>query len=131
MTLESLNRRIKTTSDLREIVSTMKMLSSVSVGQYDKALTSIKQYRQTIRDAFHGLFSQDSFNYTPPRPNKGPQKILSIIIGTDNGLVGKFNRDLMAYVQRYIENQYPDATHRVIAVGKRIGMLSQIQHLKF
>ena len=48
MSLESLNRRIKTTTDLGEIVSTLKMLSSVSVGQYEKALQSLSQYAQNF-----------------------------------------------------------------------------------
>ena len=130
MTLESLNRRIKTTSDLREIVSTMKMLSSVSVGQYEKALTSLTQYAQTIRDAFHGLFTQDFFHYHPQKPLKGPPRILNIIIGTDNGLVGKFNKDLITYTQKYWSNQYPESTQRVIAVGKRIGLLCQTHHIE-
>ena len=129
MSLEGLNRRIKTTSDLGEIVSTMKMLSSVSVTQYERALKALTQYAYTIQDAFHGLFTQDFFHYTPPKIPKTNTKILAIIIGSDNGLVGRFNRDLMAYVQRYIHKNYPDSTLQVMAVGKRIGLLANIQKL--
>ena len=125
MTLESLNRRIKTTSDLRDIVSTMKMLSSVSVGQYEKALNSLTQYGQTIRDAFHGLFIQEDFQYPSPPEIKGTPRILSIVIGSDNGLVGRFNRDLVQFTDRYLSEHYPDTKRRFIAVGKRIGLLSQ------
>ena len=53
--LESLQKRIKTTQDLRDIVSMMKTLSSVSILQYDEALVSLKGYRKNIRDAFHAL----------------------------------------------------------------------------
>ena len=37
MTIEALQKRIKTTEDLRSIVSTMKALSSVSILQYEQA----------------------------------------------------------------------------------------------
>ena len=62
MIQEELKRRIKTTSDLQGIVRTMKMLSSVSVGQYEKALNSLMQYGATLKQAFHGLFTQSFFN---------------------------------------------------------------------
>ncbi|MBQ3696079.1 MAG: F0F1 ATP synthase subunit gamma [Alphaproteobacteria bacterium] len=124
MSLEALNRRIKTTSDLGEIVSTMKMLSSVSVGQYEKALQSLRQYGQTIRDAFHGLFAQDSFHYDLPKSSSKASDVLGIIIGSDNGLVGRFNRDLMKFTEKYLQNQFPDSKPHIIAVGKRIGLLA-------
>ena len=53
MTQEALNKRIKTTQDLRGIVSTMKMLSSVSVGQFEKALKSLDQCTENLQSAFH------------------------------------------------------------------------------
>ena len=124
MSLETLNRRIKTTTDLGEIVSTMKMLSSVSVTQYEKALQSLSQYGQTIRDAFHGLFNQDSFQYIPPKISTQKPKILGIIIGSDNGLVGRFNKDLIAYTTAYLEDRTDQPTH-FICVGKRMAPLIQ------
>ncbi len=129
MTLESLTKRIKTTSDLGEIVSTMKMLSSVSVGQYEKALASLTLYATTIKDAFHGLFTQDFFHYTPPKTATKNPKILAIIIGSDNGLVGRFNRDLITYTHDYIQKTLGGAELRVLAVGKRIGLLAASQKI--
>lgn len=130
MTLEVLNRRIKTTSDLADIVGTMKMLSSVSVGQYEKALQSLTQYSHTIRDAFHGLFTQETFQCPVPQAFKGSPKILAIIVGSDTGLVGRFNKDLMDFTIEHIKTKYNEAELRVIAIGKKIGQLAHIQNLK-
>ncbi len=130
MSLESLNRRIKTTTDLGEIVGTMKMLSSVSVGQYEKALQSLKQYAQTIQTAFHGLFMKEDFHYEQPKTTKIAPKILAIIIGSDNGLVGRFNQDLISFTQKYIQNQFDNASMLVVAIGKRINLLSSSQKLE-
>ncbi len=129
MTLEQLNRRIKTTSDLGEIVNTMKMLSSVSVGQYEKALASLTQYAHTVQDAFHGLFTQDFFKYEPPKVPAQNPKVLSILIGTDNGLVGKFNRTLFNFSQEYLQDLSPKGEKYFITVGKRMGVLAQIDQL--
>ena len=58
MIQEEIQQRIKTITDLQSIVKTMKMLSSVSVGQYEKALNSLTQYGKTLQEAFQGLFAQ-------------------------------------------------------------------------
>ena len=125
MIQEELQRRIKTTTDLQEIVKTMKMLSSVSVSQYEKTLNSLIQYGKTLQDAFHGLFAQSFFTYMPPNIKTTNPKVLAIVIGSDNGLVGRFNKEVLNYVKNScdelnaIQNQV-----RVIAVGKRISLLA-------
>ena len=48
MDIEGLQKRIKTTKDLRSIVSTMKSLSAVSIIQYDSALKSLIEYGRAI-----------------------------------------------------------------------------------
>ena len=55
MAVEILRRRIKTTQDLRDIVSNMKMLSSVSILQYEQADKALDKYLRNLRDAFHIL----------------------------------------------------------------------------
>ena len=99
MIQEELERRIKTTADLQGIVKTMKMLSSVSVTQYEKALNTLTQYGKTLQEAFHGLFSQNFFNYVPPEIKTTAPKILAIVVGSDNGLVGRFNKEILDFVQ--------------------------------
>lgn len=125
MTLEALDKRIKTTTDLREIVSTMKILSSVSIGPYEKALESLTQYADTVKDAFLGfMLNSDSFF----RPNKkiSEERILTILIGTDNGLVGKFNRDIFNYAQKTLsEMNIPSNNIAYLCVGKRLGAITQ------
>lgn len=130
MTLEALNKRIKTTADLRDIVSTMKMLSSVSIGQYEKALSSLTEYGKTVREAFQGLFKDDEFMYTPRAMKTERPKTVAIIIGSDNGLVGRFNRDVMTFAREEIAKQSDVATTQVICVGKRIGLMAESAHMK-
>lgn len=123
MIQEELERRIKTTTDLQSIVKTMKMLSSVSVGQYEKALSSLTQYGATLRQAFHGLFTQSFFTYMPPKIETTSPKILAIVIGSDNGLVGKFNKDILEFVQSSCNGLGANQNQiRLIAVGKRIAL---------
>ncbi len=123
MTLEALNKRIKTTTDLRGIVSTMKMLSSVSVGPYEKALVSLNQYGQTIDEAFIGLIVNGGFQQNLIKLSEKPRTI-AILIGTDNGLVGRFNRDVVTKAHNYFKRKgYESGTVPYICIGKRMTML--------
>ncbi len=125
MPLEILNRRIKTTKDIGDIVHTMKMLSSASLGQYEKALKSLTHYKETIFDAFHGLFSQESFHYEQPLSSKQQARPLAILIGSNNGLVGRFNHDLFAFMEKYFQDEEEDTSPYVITMGKRITLLAE------
>ena len=118
MTQEALNKRIKTTTDLRGIVSTMKMLSSVSVGQFEKALKSLNQCHENLQSAFQGLFAQENFQYESPILPRGKNKILLVAIGTDNGLVGRFNRDITDNIKKSLPSEKNQI--KLITIGKRL-----------
>lgn len=120
MTQEALKQRIKTTKDLHGIVHTMKMLSSVNVGQYEKALVSLNKYTETIKMAFNGLFLQDFFTF-PIKTHKETEKhTLAILIGSDNGLVGRFNQELI----HFVKEDFPELKNiKIISVGKRIAAM--------
>jgi F-type H+-transporting ATPase subunit gamma len=128
MSLEALQRKIKTTSELREIVNTMKTLSSASILQYEQANISLKSYRRNLRDAFHALVQQKGL--PPIAKIRGEEKHLHIIIGSDNGMVGKFNRELMQAVSKDMQKQkIPSQQAFFLCVGKRITMLAEQQKL--
>jgi len=128
MSLEILKKRIQTTTDLKEIVTTMKTLSSASVGQYEKALLSLYQYRQTVKAGFNGLMRADSFTYRPLKIRENPN-ILAIVIGSDNGLVGRFNRDLMTFTEQTLNDLHPNNEKHILSIGKRIGLLAPLYHM--
>lgn len=126
MSLESLNKRIKTTTDLRDIVSTMKMLSSVSIGPYEKALVSLREYAKTVEDAFLGLILNGGIKKPVKPSDKMKIKVLALLIGTDNGLVGKFNRDVLNTARDYFKEQnISDKNISYLCVGKRLGIMTQ------
>ena len=64
--LEGLQKRIKTTQDLRSIVSTMKSLSAVSIIQYDASLKSLLEYGQTIDAGAYVLMRNGVLNAAKP-----------------------------------------------------------------
>ena len=121
MSLEALSKRIETTKDLRNIVSTMKALSSASVAQYEKSQTALEEYLFTIREAFHALIANRSIALPKVRP-PAQEKALVVLIGSDNGLVGPFNRDMVTYAAQALakRNLSPQKNALFITVGKRL-----------
>lgn len=98
MSVEALQKRIKTTQELRDIVNNMKTLSSVSIWQYEQANKALDKYRRNLRNAFHALMLNNGVPKVAQK-NKTPQKYLYILIGTDNGMVGKFNKEIIEKVR--------------------------------
>ncbi len=116
MTLEALKKRIKTTTDLRNIVSTMKSLSSVSIVAYEKAQISLTDYIQNIWNGFLILDKNKALRIPKVEPS---DQALAIIIGSDNGLVGRFNKEIISFAQKELQ----DFKTSYITVGRRIASL--------
>jgi F-type H+-transporting ATPase subunit gamma len=124
MTIEALQKRIKTTRDLRDIVKTMKSLSAVNILQYDEAQKALEQYAQIVESALQGLLKQGDLKYLPTKRTRAQEKAVVILIGSDNGLVGKFNRDVLTQSDAFFEKEgtkKSDLTY--LLVGKRLASL--------
>lgn len=122
MSLEKLERKIKTTRELREIVSTMKLLSSVSILQYEQAGAALEKYRRNLQTAFHALILKSGL----PRitPSKAKPKYLMILVGSDNGMVGKFNQEIIKAAHQFLKQKGISTQQtQFIIVGKRLNML--------
>lgn len=98
MSVEALQKRIKTTQELREIVNNMKTLSSVSIWQYEQANKALDKYRRNLRNAFHALLLNNGVPKTTQKVGESGRH-LYILIGTDNGMVGKFNKEIIDKVR--------------------------------
>ncbi len=122
MDIESLQKRIKTTQDLRSIVSTMKSLSAVSIIQYDTALKSLVEYGRAINLGALALMKNGDLKL-PREPRIKPQarRALAVIIGSDTGLVGNMNREVVRYAQNSLtELGFQIKKTGFIAVGRQI-----------
>ena len=125
MASEVLQRKIKTTQDLRDIVSNMKTLSSVSILQYEQANTVLDKYQRNLRDAFQVLAIHNGMPQIKSQktPNK---RHLFVLIGSDNGMVGKFNREVTEKVSDFIKEQkIAKKDTYFITIGKRLSALAE------
>jgi F-type H+-transporting ATPase subunit gamma len=87
LTLEHLQKKIKTTRELLSVVKTMKTLAAVNIRHYEGAAASLEKYNDVIDMGWQILFrSQVTF----PRRRSKPDTIL-LVLGSDQGMCGHFN----------------------------------------
>jgi len=121
-TLEHLTRHLKTADDLHSLVRTMKALSAASIRQYERAVASLARYTRAVELGLHVVLrDMPAGARTQPAPAEGA---IVVAFGSDHGLCGRFNEDLVVYLQhRLAAAPVPGRPPRILAVGERLADL--------
>jgi F-type H+-transporting ATPase subunit gamma len=114
-TMTALKRQIDTTRDLQSVVKTMRALAAVNIRQYQEAVTALEAYRETIELGLQIILQRTSTDIQL-EGETGTQKAVAVIIGSDQGLVGQFNRQIVNFAHQRLDS---DVTY-ICAVGLRL-----------
>ena len=121
-TLEQLRRQLDTFEDLGAIVRTMKALAAVSIRQYEQAVLSLGDYYRTVE-----LGLRVALRDLPPPSHPshhGSTQIAAVVFGSDYGVCGRFNEEIMDYARERLTEAASDSKPpRLIAVGGRVADL--------
>jgi F-type H+-transporting ATPase subunit gamma len=125
VTLEALQKHISSGEDLSSIVRTMKALAATSVRQYEKAAESLDEYYHTVELGLSVALA-GSFE-VPVSPAAGKNGLpLMLIFGSDHGLAGRFNEQIVSYglkKYRFEENDGPAGKpfdNNLFAIGEQV-----------
>lgn len=116
-TLEQMNRKIANAEQLESVVRTMKAQAASSIVQYEIAVKSLVDYFHTVELGLTACFLQNPhalLNLTQPEI----KYITAIVFGSDQGLVGQFNEQLVKYMYSVFETMI--AVKTIIAVGEHV-----------
>jgi len=103
-TLETLQKQIASGEDLSSIVRTMKALAATSVRQYEKAAESLDDYYHTVELGLSVALASPSESITPNPPGlRGA--VLMLVFGSDHGLAGRFNEQIVSHA---LESEGPE-----------------------
>jgi F-type H+-transporting ATPase subunit gamma len=118
-TAELLGRRIAGAKDLSSVARSMKALAASSIVQYQRAVESLREYANTVESGI-SLCLRESGASEPPgvRPLAAPSRG-TIIFGSDQGLVGRFNESLVEFAAVTLA-ALPGKTTHVWVVGDRM-----------
>lgn len=120
-----LRRKIGGAKDLQSVVRTMKAVAASSIGQYEKSVTALSEYYHTVELGLGVCFRKNgTLNLAIARNSKAvSRKILAVVFGSDQGLVGQFNDLVADYAIKELaalstKSQAPKA--EIWAVGARV-----------
>lgn len=97
-TLESLSRQIDTATDLSSVVTTMKTLAAVSIHQYEQAVEALREFNRTIELGFQIVLREGVVQSERSNENYAHGKTAVIVFGSDQGMCGQFNEDVVSLV---------------------------------
>jgi F-type H+-transporting ATPase subunit gamma len=120
----NLQRKIKTAGELQSVVRTMKALASSSLGQYEKSVLSLADYNYAIELGLGAALRKSNLNdidnaaIEKEQKKIAPVAIGAIVFGSDQGLVGRFNEDIVDYTVKTLADM--KGAPQVLAIGERV-----------
>lgn len=123
-TLESLRKKMVGEQKLQGVVRTMKTLAATNMRQFESARLNLMQYHQVV-DLGLLVFFQDFQMDLKPQNSKKEKIEISILFGSDQGLVGQFNENLCLYFKEQSKKMLKQ--QRVFVVGERTAL--SLSHL--
>ncbi len=104
-TLEALQKQIASGEDLSSIVRTMKALAATSVRQYEKAAESLDDYYHTVELGLSVVLGSQTENFSNLALDEN-KPLLIFVIGSDHGLAGRFNEQIVNYALEEYWSEY-------------------------
>lgn len=118
---QALAGKIATLEGLRDVIRTMKALSSANLRQSEATVDSLVSYDRTIELGLHTVLRDEPLAESAVRTHKLPPGLIAIAFGTDYGLCGRLNQSLVEHTIKQLEQAgVPKDARHLIAVGSRI-----------
>ncbi|HAE62167.1 MAG TPA: hypothetical protein DCG38_07545 [Eubacteriaceae bacterium] len=115
--LQSLQHKLESATNLISIVRTMKAHASSNISQFQHAAQASSKYRNILDMALHVVLSEDN-EYDPPSYDMPREGIgIHIVFGSDHGLAGRFNERIYSYATDQIDIKSDDV---VIVIGNQL-----------
>jgi F-type H+-transporting ATPase subunit gamma len=97
-TLENLRTKINGAHEVASVVSAMKAVAASNISQYENAVAALSDYARTV-DLGLAAYAGQKPQHRPTLPQQAAAEEVGIIVfGTDQGLVGRFNDELVEFV---------------------------------
>jgi F-type H+-transporting ATPase subunit gamma len=107
-------------ASLRDVVRTMKTLAAISVRRYERAVVALNDYQQTVELGLRAAL-RDAAPAQPRARRAGGSRHGLLVFGSDQGLCGTFNEQVVARLREDLEAGEPDGDRpRLYAVGARV-----------
>lgn len=115
--LAQLRHTMASAGDLQSVVRTMKALAAASIGQYEQSVRALVHYHRSVELGLGACLRRQGT--LPAGSDTGqPRRIVAIVFGSDQGLVGQFNEAMATFVRHRLSAMTTPVT--LWAVGERV-----------
>ena len=122
--LKEIRSRIGSIQNTRQVTSAMKMVSAAKLKKSQDAILQIRPYVSELNEIIHTLALDNSLCHTPYCSVPEVESILLVVIGSNRGLCGAFNSNIVKKAVVHLVGSYyrEFRTGKVsfIAVGKQV-----------
>lgn len=120
-TIEQLRDKIDAAEGLQQVVRTMKGLAAVNIRQYQRADESLEVYAETVDLGLQILLRAGHDRLRIRTDAEADGAVLAMVFGSDQGMVGQFNRRIYEHYQNEMAKTGADRDSRmVLVVGRRL-----------
>ncbi len=117
-TMEELKSQVEGTEDLSSIARAMKALAAVRIRQSRETVGSLATYAETLERGFQILLRRKPRRFLPQQP-PDRRRTVALVIGSDLGMVGGFNRQMADFLIRRLGNG-EGPRPELVTIGQRI-----------
>lgn len=131
-TLRELKSRIGSVASTEKTTSAMKMISSAKMHKFTNQVHRMMPYRGMVRSVIGHLLATGVEFSSPLIAERELQNVALVVFGSDDGLCGAFNINVLKFLLRTIDEKRrtlgKDVAFTVIPVGKKI--VKAVRNLK-
>ena len=129
-TLESLGKKLKTSSSIKQVVSTMKALAASNIKRYEKAARSLLDYTKNIEQGIQGIIIEHPGIAHQEQSNLENNKKIVVFFGSNQGLCGRFNdKNIEFGLQDLTDRRINTTDCLFISVGDRLAMFLENKNI--
>lgn len=122
--LEYLQRKMNSAEELQSITRTMKVLSAVSIRQFEEAVSSLAEYFDTLEMGMQIVLRSAQPNLMSFVKSEDDTRLGIIAIGSGQSLCGPFDEVLTKHIHETLEHSKSEYLHFLV-LGERLA-----EHLK-
>ena len=123
--LRDIRNRISSVNNTQQITKAMKMVAAAKLRKAQERMVQTRPYASKIQDVVSRLVGGESDSNPIMRTPDMVNNVLMIVIGSDRGLCGGFNNNLLKEVEKKIETEMSsfkeNGTLSLITLGKKAG----------
>ena len=116
--MASLQRKMHSAGELESVVRTMKAMAALNIGQYERAVSSLDVYYRTVQLGLAVCFRRGAVLEIESMRRAKAESAGAIVLGSDQGLVGQFNDELVDFAMQQLRDLAGEKT--VWAIGERV-----------